>query len=74
MALILKNHCRDFISGSEMDFTRYKAEHIDIHHVFPKKYCIDKKYLKEKWNSIVNKTPLSYSTNREIGGVAPSEY
>lgn len=30
MALILKNHCQDFISGREMDFSVYKAENIDI--------------------------------------------
>lgn len=74
MALILKNHCQDFISGREMDFTVYKAESIDIHHVFPKDYCEKQKYPREKWNSVVNKTPISYSTNREIGGVAPSIY
>lgn len=34
MALILKNHCKDFISGREMDFTVYKSENIDIHHIF----------------------------------------
>lgn len=74
MALILKNHCQDFISGREMDFTVYKAENIDIHHVFPKDYCEKQGYSKTKWNSIVNKTPITYSTNREIGGVAPSKY
>lgn len=74
MALILSNHCRDFISGREMDFTVYKAEYIDIHHIFPRSYCEKNKLPKEKWNSIVNKTPITYSTNREIGGVAPSEY
>lgn len=74
MALVLKNHCQDFISGREMDFTLYQAENIDIHHIFPKDHCERKGYPKAKWNSIVNKTPLSYSTNREIGGVAPSIY
>lgn len=74
MALILKNHSRDFISGREMDFTAYKAECIDIHHVFPKDYCEKQGYPKARWNSVVNKTPLSYSTNREIGGAAPSKY
>lgn len=74
MALILKNHCKDFISGREMDFTVYKSENIDIHHIFPKSYCEKNNLPKEKWNSVVNKTPISYSTNREIGGVAPSEY
>lgn len=74
MALILKNHCRDFISGREMDFTLYKAENIDIHHIFPKDYCEKQGYPRAKWNSVVNKTPITYSTNREIGGAAPSIY
>jgi hypothetical protein len=74
MALILKNHARDFISGAEMDFSTYSNEKIDIHHIFPRDYCIGKKYEETKWNSIVNKTPISARSNREIGGVAPSKY
>ena len=74
MALILKNHARDFISGDEMDFTTYLSQKIDIHHIFPKDYCMGQRYEKSKWNSIVNKTPISASSNREIGGVAPSVY
>lgn len=74
MALVLKNHCKDFISGREMDFTVYKNEYIDIHHIFPRSYCEKTNLPKEKWNSIINKTPISYSTNREIGGVSPNEY
>ena len=74
MALILKNHCKDFISGREMDFAVYKSENPDIHHIFPKDYCEKQHYSKEKWNSVINKTPITYSTNREIGGVAPSKY
>jgi hypothetical protein len=74
MALVLKNHCQDFISGREMDFTVYKAENIDIHHIFPRAYCEGQGYDKMLWNSVVNKTPITYSTNREIGGVAPSAY
>ncbi len=73
-ALILKNRARDFISGAEMDFSTYSNEKIDIHHIFPKDYCIGQGYDKSKWNSIVNKTPISASSNREIGGVAPSVY
>ena len=74
MALILKNHSQDFISGREMDFTVYKSENIDIHHIFPSAYCETNNLPRAKWNSVVNKTPISYSTNREIGGVAPSRY
>ncbi|MBQ1456421.1 MAG: DUF262 domain-containing protein [Thermoguttaceae bacterium] len=74
MALILKNHAKDFISGREMDLIAYKSEKIDLHHIFPSAYCERMKFLEEKWNSVVNKTPISYSTNRMIGGVSPSKY
>lgn len=74
MALILKNHARDFISGAEMDFSTYSNEKIDIHHIFPKDYCVGAQYDKSKWNSIVNKTPISARSNREIGGISPHSY
>lgn len=74
MALILKHGAEDFISGTPMDFTNFTEQSVDIHHIFPKDYCIKQGYPKQKWNSIVNKTPLSASTNRIIGGAAPSEY
>ncbi|WP_121661853.1 GmrSD restriction endonuclease domain-containing protein [Metabacillus litoralis] len=74
MALILKEGCLDFISGSAMDFTVYLDENTDIHHIFPRSYCEAKQFNKNKWNSIVNKTPLFARTNRIIGGNAPSEY
>jgi hypothetical protein len=74
MALVMKNHSRDFISGQEMNIALYKDTGIDIHHIFPKSYCISKNYAYVKWDSVINKTPISYSTNREIGGAAPSVY
>ncbi|WP_413299730.1 DUF262 domain-containing protein [Bacillus sp. 1P10SD] len=74
MALILKEGCLDFISGSAMDFTVYLDENTDIHHIFPRAYCEANQLNKTKWNSIVNKTPLFARTNRIIGGNAPGEY
>jgi hypothetical protein len=74
MALLLKAKALDFISGKEMDFTVFSDENIDIHHVFPKSYCEGKSYPWQKWNSVVNKTPLSYRSNRIIQGDAPSMY
>ena len=74
MALILKHGSKDFISGQDMDFTQFKAANIDIHHIFPRSYCIKSGLSEEKWDSVINKTPISYITNREIGGAAPSEY
>ena len=74
MALIMKNNSRDFISGQAMSLALYKASGIDIHHIFPRNYCQKKGYDSLKWDSIINKTLISYSTNREIGGAAPSIY
>lgn len=74
MALILSNGAKDFISGSDMDFTTFLDESTDIHHIFPRSYCEKQKLDKDKWNSIVNKTPLFARTNRIIGGNAPSLY
>ena len=46
----------------------------DIHHIFPQKYCEDMHIKRQKYNSIVNKTPILAETNRAIGGDAPSVY
>ena len=73
MALLLKAGCKDFISGRPMDFTTFIDEAIDIHHIFPRAYA-EKRYEREKWNSIVNKTPLFARTNRILSGYAPSIY
>ncbi|MDO5307904.1 MAG: DUF262 domain-containing protein [Planctomycetia bacterium] len=74
MALILQNHARDFISGSEMDISSFADEKIDIHHIFPWQYCVKQNYNNDVCNSVVNKTPISAKSNRAIGGVAPSVY
>ena len=47
---------------------------IDIHHVFPQRWCKERGIEPARCDSIVNKTPLAASTNRSIGGAAPSEY
>ena len=73
MALILQDSPLDFMSGNKMDIASYLDEDTDIHHIFPQAFC-ESKYPKNKWNSVVNKTPIYASTNRSIGGRAPSEY
>lgn len=50
------------------------VESIDIHHLFPKKWCRDRGIDAAIDDSIVNKSPLTARTNRLIGGNAPSEY
>lgn len=74
LALILQHHARDLMSGREMDFTFFLSENVDMHHIFPKGWCIREGIPKEKWNNIINRTPVSYSTNRAVGGSAPSKY
>lgn len=74
IALILKNHCKDFISGSEMDFASYVGEATDIHHIFPANYCEQQKIDIKLWNCVINKTPIYARTNRIIGGYAPTKY
>lgn len=77
LALLMNEGARDFRSGQPFDQTTYFAESVDIHHIFPRAWCrkapTDLKWI-GKLDSIVNKTPLSGTTNRIIGGDAPSAY
>lgn len=74
-ALLLKNGACDFIMGYTIDnITKFNSNNIDIHHIFPQDYCAKANIPPEKYNSIINKAPLAYSTNRCIGGQAPSIY
>lgn len=72
--LLLNEGGLDFKSGEPIDVQLYFDSKIDIHHIFPQKYCKDNSYKPDVYNSIVNKTPLSARTNRIIQGVAPSVY
>ena len=47
---------------------------IHIHHIFPRKWCEARGVPPGVYNSIVNKTAISYKANRKIGGNAPSAY
>jgi len=73
-ALVLGRGARDWLFDKALDKVQYVSLAIDIHHVFPQKWCRDNKIDDERRESIINKTPLSASTNRIIGGVAPVKY
>jgi hypothetical protein len=73
-SLLMKEGAQDFRSGQKFDHTVFFGENVDIHHVFPQDWCIKRGIKPFVFDSIINKTPLSYRTNRIIGGVAPSEY
>lgn len=73
-ALLMQQGGRDFITGTPIDLHTYFERNVDIHHVFPRKWCEEAKLPREKWNSVVNKAPLAAETNRSIGGDAPAVY
>lgn len=73
-ALLMKEGARDFRSGQRFDHTIFFGENVDIHHIFPQDWCKKQNIKPLIFDSIINKTPLSYRTNRMIGGAAPSHY
>jgi hypothetical protein len=73
-ALLMKDGAQDFRSGQKFDHTIFFGENVDIHHIFPKAWCESHGLKADTYDSIINKTPLSYRTNRIIGGEAPSKY
>ncbi len=74
IALLIRNGCLDFLTGSSIENKVSSDSDIDIHHIFPKDWCKRKGIESNIFNSIVNKTVLSRATNQSIGGQAPSKY
>ncbi|GAB3687950.1 GmrSD restriction endonuclease domain-containing protein [Nocardiopsis oceani] len=73
-ALLLKRDVIDWRTGANIKEDTYFDHAVDIHHVFPQKWCEVQGIARDRFDSIVNKTPLSARTNRAIGGAAPSKY
>ncbi len=73
-ALLMRDGGRDFRTGEPIEAQTYFDDKIDIHHIFPEKWCKGAKIEPGTYNSIINKTALSAGTNRQIGGRAPSKY
>lgn len=73
-ALLMRGGCLDWLYEKQIDLANFHHLAVDIHHIFPKKWCDDHNIDKQRRESIVNKTPLSDRTNRFISGRAPSKY
>ncbi len=73
-ALLLRDGELDFRTGEPIEAQSYFDEKIDIHHIFPKQWCKKNKVPRTQFNSIINKTAISATTNRKIGGKGPSKY
>jgi hypothetical protein len=75
--LLLREGALDFRTGEAATDQNYFEQAVDIHHIFPKKWCSEHRpepIPAALFDSIVNKTPLTARTNRIIGGRAPSVY
>ena len=83
-ALLMRDGGRDFRTGEPIEAHIFFDDAIDIHHIFPERWCKNpesplacEKLTAIKattYNSIINKTAISARTNRQIGGRAPSKY
>ena len=73
-ALLMRGGARDWIKNREIDLAGFFDLSIDIHHIFPRKWCDDRKIASGQRDSVINKTPLSWDSNRSIGGRPPSGY
>jgi hypothetical protein len=72
--LLQREGAKDFFWKTRMVDLDRDESRIDIHHIFPKKWCVDQGIPPKVFNAIVNKTAISYKANRTIGGKAPSAY
>ena len=75
-ALLMRDGAKDFLTGERLEKQIFFGDSIDIHHVFPKRWCEaqDPPIEPAEFNSIVNKSAISARTNQVIGGRAPSDY
>lgn len=73
-ALLMATGAKDWKFHKTFDRTQYVTLAVDIHHVFPKKWCNDNGIDAALRESIVNKTPLAAKTNRFVSGASPASY
>ena len=73
-ALLMRDGGRDFRTGEPIEAQTFFDDKIDIHHIFPEKWCKTVGIEPGTYNSVINKTAISARTNRQIGGKAPSKY
>lgn len=73
-ALLMRGGSKDWLYDQDITLASHHSLAVDIHHIFPKKWCSSSGVDDLRRESIVNKTAISAATNRTIGGRAPSSY
>jgi len=72
--LLQQQGAMDFFWKARMIDLDRNEKGLDIHHIFPRKWCEEQGISPRIFDSIINKTAISYKANRKIGGKAPSVY
>ena len=75
-ALQMKSGAADWRTAKPLSNATKFDDNIEIHHIFPRAWCNrqNPRIPSRLYNSVINKTPIDGSTNRIIGGKAPSDY
>lgn len=74
-ALLMRDGCIELRTGETVEAQTFFDDKIDIHHIFPEKWCKQSALIEPTiYNSVINKTAISARTNRQIGGDPPSQY
>jgi hypothetical protein len=72
--LVLREGSKDWFWKASIKGLDADEIALDIHHIFPREWCEKRSIGRDRYNSMLNKTPISYKANRKIGGNAPSQY
>ena len=72
--LVMQHEALDFFTKQKIEDVNFFADKIDIHHIFPQKWCNDNGVGADLRDCILNRTPLRENTNKRIAARSPSEY
>lgn len=72
--LVLREGAKDFFWQMDVQELDKQGIDLDIHHIFPKAWCMQNNIDSRLYDNVINKTPISFKANRKIGGNAPAEY
>ena len=73
-ALLMRNGSLDWMKNQPMSLAPFFNYQVDIHHIFPKAWCVKNGIEHSRQESIVNKTAIGRVTNIKIGGRSPVQY
>ncbi|AMX03915.1 GmrSD restriction endonuclease domain-containing protein [Microbulbifer thermotolerans] len=72
--LVLREGAKDWFWKASIQELDAHEIALDIHHIFPRAWCEAQGIGRERYDTLLNKTLISYKANRKIGGDAPSRY